>query len=156
MANITGTLKRISAKEMEGKYGPTKAYSILLETNDGDEWISVGFKNPSDSISEGDTVILEVEVKGKYKNIKKNTAIMNLSGDKPSEQVKTVESSGPFNAKPAATAPAFDKQRMIVRQNALGHATQLVINCAPDKSKTPEVIINIAKQFEAYAMGDNE
>lgn len=95
----------------------------------GEDWIDIGFKKPS--FNKGD--MIEAEVEGQYNKLK---------------SVKVVGNGG---------SSGSNRDRVIVRQNALGHATQIALAKAPEdstSSEVAEVVIKLAEKFEAWVLGD--
>ena len=100
---------------------------------------------------------------GQYKNIKGSVSVVGGGVATPA----AVEGSAPRSAPSGASygrsiafpLPPLDGQRVIVRQNALGHATK-AITCRlglEDHYRDDELadrIIAMARQFEAYVAGD--
>ena len=64
--------------------------------------------------------------------------------------------SGPQDAAiQQASKVSFSKDRSIIRQNSLSHATQISIANQSTKGKiSAEDVIALARQFEAYSTGD--
>lgn len=136
MGNVTGVVDGYSSKfnkasiQVNGTWYGTKA-----------EW----YKGPELDTLKGQTVSFD-DGGGKFlKNVK-------------------VVAGGPSGEAPAARAPAvgfpidpLDKQRSIIRQNSLAHATSVILN-GGFAFKSPEdmaqAIVGLAPTFEAYSAGD--
>lgn len=102
---------------------------------------------------------------GQYKNIKGSVSVVGGGAATPA----SLDAPAPRATAPAASygrsitfpLPPLDGQRVIVRQNALGHATKVVVELTSKAYDEPatenelaEAIINLARQFEAYVAGD--
>lgn len=100
---------------------------------------------------------------GQYNNIKGSVTVVGGGAATPAAG----EGSAPRSAAPAASygrssiafpLPPLDGQRVIVRQNALGHATKLVVEAGyhsgEDSNASADLIIELARKFEAYVAGD--
>lgn len=138
MSIITG---EVEAKAKTGK-------SIMVNG----VWYSAYSSATLDGVSKGDTVSFEEQVKGSFHNIKGKVSV----GGSPVEGCTAT----------GATVPAkvglpikLDRERSIIRQNALTNAREYVIYAkrANDNFNvdidTP-LIIEIAREFEAYTSGD--
>ena len=101
---------------------------------------------------------------GQYKNIKGSVSVVGGGVATPASveasAPRSAPSGGSYGRSIAFPLPPLDGQRVIVRQNALGHATKVVmeqdrgwIEGATD-SEMADRIINLARQFEAYVAGD--
>jgi len=90
---------------------------------------------------EGDTVIVDYEMNGQYTNVQKITVLAGESAPKPN-----VFDSAPKNN--------TNVQKSIVRQNALSHATSVVLNKDIVKDYNNDDIANeiirVAQKFENY------
>jgi len=130
--NVTGQVDEIVVREVAGYDSP--AYDIMV----GGKKYGHGFSKPSFNV--GDTITFEVQVvkKGKYTNY-------NI-------QRETVR-AGVESAVASAPPEGYDRNRSIVRQNSLAHATQLVIATGiGDVQKAAELAVEVARVFEAYSM----
>lgn len=114
---------------------------------DGYDWLNNKFKTVDAHINVGDVV--DVSAKdGKFWN-----KIMSGSGGAPTTTAETHTQSRVLDL------PVFvAKERAIIRQNALTHATAIVMGSSLDvKNYKPEAIaqevIDTARQLEAYASG---
>ena len=132
MSMITG---EVQAKAKTGK-------SIMVN----DVWYGAFASATLDGVNKGDTVTFEsvLDKTGKYNNIKGK-----------------VEKGGGTAAAPTADGafkvlkPSLDRDRCIIRQNALTNARELYCAIEEYSSMTaPSVIIGIAREFEAYTSGD--
>lgn len=126
---MKGTVEVVTSKMVDTKYGSKPAYRAKV----GDTWIDVGFKKPP--FQKGD--VIEYEVEGQYNKL---------------VSAKVVSSGA------SAAAPAGNRDRIIVRQNALGHATQIVLALLPDERPSTEVVAErvtqIASRLEHWVMDD--
>jgi len=102
---------------------------------------------------------------GQYKNIKGSVSVVGggvatpaaIEGSAP----RSAPSGGSYGRSIAFPLPPLDGQRVIVRQNALGHATKVVAEVLYKMDEEPmddaafaSRIIDLARQFEAYVAGD--
>lgn len=101
---------------------------------------------------------------GQYKNIKGSVSVVGGGAATPA----SLDAPAPRAAAPAASygraiafpLPPLDGQRVIVRQNALGHSTKVVMEqggawtAGVSDAEISDRIINLARQFEAYVAGD--
>ena len=141
MPQVSGVVQALSTKDVNTKYGIKPTFSVNV---DG-VWYSNGFKKPVE-IEKGDTVNIEHDG-GKYKNI------VSMS--------KTAAGAGGASASPASSGGGrsgggTDVQRAIIRQNALAHATAVVMGTLSAKPKRADVIkdvITTARCFESYSNG---
>jgi hypothetical protein len=135
MPQVNGTVTATSTKKVNTKYGEKDTFSICV---DG-VWYSNGFTQPT--VDKGDTVTLEHDG-GKYKNI--------ISVSKTAGGGAAAPSGG------GTSRGGTDVQRAIIRQNALAHATSVVLATKPAKQDRADVIkdvITAARCFEAYSNG---
>jgi hypothetical protein len=157
MAFKTGTIESVAKT---GK-------SVKIEG----QWYGAFAKSQLSSAGVGDTIAftyVSVEKEGTtFHNIKGNVTLKEGAGGGAATPAAG-EPSAPRAAAPAASygrssisfplAP-LDGQRVIVRQNALGHATKLIVDAYPkdpdaDVSVLADTIISIARKFESYVAGD--
>lgn len=140
--NISGKVEDISAREVNGKFGPSVAYDVVI----GGKKYGHGFKKPDFEI--GDDVSFDVSVKqnGKYTNYDIDYASVRAGIQAAAKSVaQSTETDG------------YDRNRSIVRQNSLSHATNLVTAIGvTDLNKGIEAIIATAKRFEAYSMQEEK
>ena len=73
--NATGTVERMSSREVTTRNGPATSYSLMV----AGEWYSAGFAEPK--CNEGDNVEFGVTQNGQYKNINKNSIRVVGAGD---------------------------------------------------------------------------
>lgn len=102
-----------------------------------------------------------------YNNIKGNVSVSGGGGGSPTSEASAPRSAAPasFGGRSSITFPLapLDGQRVIVRQNALSHATKVYMdgdyhNVSPsgrtDCELVADDIILLARKFEAYVAGD--
>lgn len=132
---MKGTVERITSKQVNTKYGMKPAYKAKI----GDTWVDVGFKKPV--FNEGDEV--EFEVVGQYNKLTTVTVLSSGGGG-----------TGGSNA------GGTSRDRVIVRQNALSHATALVIAMLPEKKPSSDVVaervMQLAEKFEGWVLDRGE
>jgi len=144
MATVNGVVEAVSTKF--GKF------SIMVNGN----WYATKMEWAKVQPNKGDTVTFD-DGGGKFlKNVK-----ITGGGEAPSATPATV-GGGAYVPKNRGTFPIGleDGQRSIIRQNALTNARELVVSTISggkfDKDKTVALILEIAKEFEAYTAGDIE
>lgn len=99
---------------------------------------------------------------GQYKNIKGSVSVVGGGAATPAavegSAPRSAPSGGSYGRSIAFPLPPLDGQRVIVRQNALGHATKMVMDAgmydSNDLAGTAAKIIEAARHFEAYVAGD--
>jgi hypothetical protein len=159
MAFKTGTIESVAKT---GK-------SVKIEG----QWYGAFAKSQLGSAGVGDTIAftyVSVEKEGTtFHNIKGNVTLKEGGGGGAATPAPDVPSA-PRTTAPAASygrasisfplAP-LDGQRVIVRQNALAHATKLVVEASEwsdpsdsDLAQNADFIIEIARKFESYVAGD--
>lgn len=115
----------------------------------GEDWYSAFDASQMAGIGRGDHVEFDFAPKGMYKNIKGNVS-------------KVADSGGATTGVSTEVAkPSLARERTIIRQNALSHATTLVVantnvSDPTEMDSTVEEIIRVARMFEAYATGDSD
>ena len=156
---ITGTVESQSKKEVKTKFGMKPTWSLKI---DG-EWYACGFTDPR--VSAGDVIAFSF-TEGKYgKEIDKGTIMKTGAAPAAPTYTATVtpapKSAAPVGNRPFPIPPLHG-DRAIIRQNALSHAARLMASFGiatdkedlPDWDKTAELVIHVARKFEAYACGD--
>ncbi len=156
MAFKTGTIESVAKT---GK-------SVKIEG----QWYGAFAKSQLGSAGVGDTIAftyVSVEKDGTtFHNIKGNVTLKEGGGSMTATPAAG-EPSAPRSAAPAASygrssisfplAP-LDGQRVIVRQNALGHATKLWVDGKyaehVEAAYSATAIIELARKFESYVAGD--
>ena len=102
---------------------------------------------------------------GQYKNIKGSVSFVGGGAATPASldapAPRSAPSGGSYGRSITFPLPPLDGQRVIVRQNALGHATKVVAEVLYKMDDEPmddaafaSRIIDLARQFEAYVAGD--
>ena len=136
--NVTGQVEEIISREVETKFGVKPVYDVVM----GGKKYGHGFNAPT--FKEGDTVSFDVDVKqnGKYTNY-------NIRPETVRAGVESAVASAP--------SEGYDRNRSIVRQNSLAHATNLVIATGVGSAeKAAELAVEVARVFEAYSMCEDE
>ena len=156
MTMMTGVVEQVSQKEVNTKWGAKPTYSFKVNGS----WVSHGFK------SHGANVGDEVEFDGETTTYGLQTKAVRITtrgaGVPPST---SVPSSTPARAPSAYNSrvfpiPALHGDRSIVRQNALARATELYVGARGGKpfdldvKEVSDVVISLARKFEAYTAGD--
>lgn len=134
--NVSGKVEDIIAREVNGY--DTPAYDIMVN---GKKY-GHGFSKPKFDVGDEITFDVDVVKKGKYTNY-------NIQR----ESVR----QGVVAAAKSAGEDGYDRNRSIVRQNSLAHATALVTSMGvTDFNKGITAIITAAKRFEAYSMQEEQ
>lgn len=112
-----------------------------------DLWYSVYSPSQMDGVEKGCEVEFDFIKKGEWNNVKGN--------------VKVLSSDGGTAVEVTVGKASLARERSIVRQNALGHATALCISQGFDSDADNNIslaneIVSIARVFEAYATGDSD
>jgi hypothetical protein len=158
--NVTGIVEQLGTKPVNTKFGSKTTYSAKVNG----QWFRFGFKDPKFTV--GDSVSLEY-TPGQYgnevTNFGKSTATTPAAAAVATPEATPAPAPRPSyggSGKGVFPIPALDGQRSIVRQNALTNARELFAASQPkgfDIGEAQlEVIINIAKTFEAYTAGDRD
>jgi hypothetical protein len=151
-------IENITTKEVTTKFGPKPAYTIVANG----ERFSYGFKKPVFTI--GDEVDFQYTENTYGKNvdmtsvqmIKKGTGVLvapSISTASPGK----APYSPPSKVFPI---PLLHGDRAIVRQNSITNATKAVCDyldsndAIDDVQQYADLIIEIARKFEAYSCGD--
>lgn len=149
-------IENITTKEVTTKFGPKPAYTITASG----ERFSYGFKKPAFAI--GDEVDFQYTENTYGKNvdlasvqmIKKGTGAPTPSA--PTSSPAKAPYSPPSKVFPI---PLLHGDRAIVRQNSITNATKAVFDFSgvdgpEDIDSYAEMIIAVARKFEAYSCGD--
>jgi len=152
MASCSGVVEAVGSKDVEIKRGPkagstSKVYSFKI---DG-EWYKTGFKS---MVNKGDNVSFNY-TDGAYGKDVQVASLSKLDGGaepvSAGERMATVASGYGF------PMGLRDKGRAINRQNALTNAVAyLSVVDTEGVMITPDLVIEIARKFEAYTTGDIE
>jgi len=119
-----GIVEAVKVNEVNTRNGVKNSYNILLDGSWYNSFKDYGAKK-------GDRVVITYTENGQYKNIDS----VNID-----TQVPVVNNN-----------IVVDTQTAIIRQNALGHATTIVLSNSQDRLEVKvEKIIDVAKQLEAY------
>lgn len=153
-------IENITTKDVNTKFGPKPAYTIMANG----ERFSYGFKKPTFAI--GDEIDFQFTESTYGKQVDPVSVRMIKKGTGTPATLSATVSSAPTKTYTPPTKvfpiPPLHGDRAIVRQNSITNATKLI---ADMQSKSKEVrnevelaniIIEIAKMFEAYSCGDND
>jgi len=99
------------------------------------------------SVNKGDTVEFNFTQKGQYKNIDGPVTVVGGQQQAPAQPAKGYSS-------PVPRADDTERQRMIVRQNALTNAVTFALGNLKKGEVTTDTVIQIAQEFEYYTSGD--
>jgi len=153
-------VENISTKEVNTKFGPKPTYTVVAN---GDRY-SYGFKKPAFKI--GDEIEFQFSEDTYGKKIDHASVRMLKKSDGTAPPVTATTAPARSGFTPAAKVfpiPPLHGDRAIVRQNSVTNATKLVsdvlskskgdvdIKCYDDAA---QLIIKIAREFEAYSCGD--
>ena len=119
----------------------------------GDLWYGAFTAATLDGVERGDEVSFEsvLDKTGKYNNIKgsvkKGGTTAPVSGASSEGTLKVLK-------------PTLDRERSIIRQNALTNARELYTSFLADSEDLSETVIktilSVAREFEAYTSGDSD
>jgi hypothetical protein len=159
MTMINGIVEEVQTKNVVTKFGEKPTWSIKV----AGQWFKCGFKNPN--VEVGFQVDFD-SITGKYGSETSKVNILSRTVATPPASGASVIAAGAVRS----SAPSYSREkvfpipplhgdRSIVRQNALARATELFIGACGGKayavdSSTCQMIIKLAKQFEAYTSGD--
>lgn len=150
------TIENITTKEVTTKFGPKPAYTIIANG----ERFSYGFKKPTFGIGD------EIDFQFTENTYGKNVDLTSVQMIKKGSGVATATASAsPAKAPYSPPAkvfpiPLLHGDRAIVRQNSITNATKAVCDYVGSKEDVAtiqdyaEIIIEIARKFEAYSCGD--
>jgi hypothetical protein len=148
---ISGVVSKKSRKKRTTPYGEKWATSFQIN---GD-WYSGGFKDYND-VNEGDTVQATWEANSRgYKDIKAISVTGKAVGEAGTPEATVVPIGGggaPRSGGRTFPVDPLAPERTINRQNALTNAVNYCNGL--DTPQTPEDILMIAREFEAYTCGD--
>ena len=140
MTQVTGVIEATTDK--------FNKFNVLL---DNGKWYSA-MKEPNPKPVKGQTITFDSGSTGKYLNN------VRIEGGAPAPAAKPASSGGSYSANSTArTFPVapLAPERTINRQNALTNAVAYVTSCYEDSdTATPELIVEVARKFEAYTTGD--
>ena len=149
------TIENITTKEVTTKFGPKPAYTIIANG----ERFSYGFKKPTFGIGD------EIDFQFTENTYGKNVDLTSVQMIKKGTGVPATASASPAKAPYSPPAkvfpiPLLHGDRAIVRQNSITNATKAVCDYVGSKEDVAtiqdyaEIIIEIARKFEAYSCGD--
>lgn len=156
---INAIVEQVSVKPRMTKFGQKDTFSFKAQG----EWFNTGFKKHP--LNVGDAVSCDY-VDGSYG---KDVDVSTIKKGTPSPN--TVPAPGPAKAGPVNGStyggkgvfpiPPLDGQRSIVRQNCVTNARELVAAQFGGKpftigDDTINLVIHVARQFEAYSCGDSD
>lgn len=133
------------------------------------EWYGAFAASSLNGCKAGDTVSFawSPSKDGRYKNIKGSVNVTGGGAATPTSPEASAPRSAPSGGSYGRSSitfplPPLDGQRVIVRQNALGHATKILVEGYHLKEKLEDGfdteicdrIIAMARQFESYVAGD--
>ena len=150
-------IENITTKEVTTKFGPKPAYTIIANG----ERFSYGFKKPTFAI--GDEVDFQYTENTYGKNVDMTSVQMLKKGTgAPTPSTSTaVPPKAPYSPPSKVfPIPLLHGDRAIVRQNSVTNATKAVADYLDSNEDVDTVlayadlIIEIARKFEAYSCGD--
>lgn len=153
------TIENITTKEVTTKFGPKPAYTIVA----GGERFSYGFKKPTFAI--GDTVDFQYTENTYGKNVDLTSVRMLSKGTGAPAPVASSGGGSKGSYSPPSKVfpiPPLHGDRAIVRQNSITNATKAladyIVHSEADVGANideyADLIINMARKFEAYSCGD--
>lgn len=150
-------IENITTKEVTTKFGPKPAYTIVA----GGERFSYGFKKPAFAI--GDEVDFQYTENTYGKNVDLASVQMIKKGTGAPTPSASTASPGKAPYSPPSKVfpiPLLHGDRAIVRQNSITNATKAVadfvkdVNVIDSVDDYADLIIRVARKFEAYSCGD--
>ena len=150
---LKGIVEQTGSKDATTKFGVKKIYSVKI----GGNWVSAGFKDPK--VASGDEVKCEAETTT-YGLQTKVIEILNRGVGMPLPVAAAKPTVSKQWQEKVFPVPALHGDRSIIRQNSLHRAAYLYIaSRAGTKGfetgdEIVDVIIHLARRFEAYSAGD--
>lgn len=149
------TIENITTKEVTTKFGPKPAYTIIANG----ERFSYGFKKPTFAI--GDEIDFQFTENTYGKNVDLTSVQMIKKGTGTPVTASASPAKAPYSPPSKVfPIPLLHGDRAIVRQNSITNATKAVCDYVGSKEDVAtiqdyaEIIIEIARKFEAYSCGD--
>jgi hypothetical protein len=150
MRNIEGVVERTNERSVNTARGQATAYSALLQTGDGEEWFSFGFKRPTIEAGQQVTFV------AKSRTFKMRDGGTGTSWDADPNTLEVVKSTPPKAAgrkasggnMKSAVAAADSRQRSIVLQTAYKIAPLIV--CGALEQSLVTLPTKKADKFDAY------
>ena len=150
-------IENITSKDVNTKFGPKPAFSIMANG----ERFSYGFKKPTFQIGDEVDFQFTENTYGKNVDLTSVRLIAKGAGAPPatSSAPSTPAARPAYGAPKPFPIPALHGDRAIVRQNSVTNATKLVVESQKqgtlaDMEAAADLIIEIARKFEAYSCGD--
>jgi hypothetical protein len=148
------TIENITTKEVTTKFGPKPAYTIVANG----ERFSYGFKKPTFGI--GDEIDFQYTENTYGKNVDLTSVQMIKKGSGAPVTASASPAKAPYSP-PAKVfpIPLLHGDRAIVRQNSITNATKAVQDFGGGAEletieEYAEIIVKVARMFEAYSCGD--
>lgn len=149
-------VENITTKEVTTKFGPKPAYTIVANG----ERFSYGFKKPAFKI--GDEIDFQFTENTYGKNVDLASVQLIAKGTgAPTPPPSTSTAPAKAYGAPAKVfpIPALHGDRAIVRQNSITNATKAVADFVDNgdigtMDVYADLIIAVARKFEAYSCGD--
>ena len=160
MATVKGVVEKVWLNEVPSKFSKSGTSTSVTYVIDGNRY-SGGFlkAGASPAATEGDTVEIMYDDGTRFNNVKALTVVSRGSGISVSPASGGGASSGGSKYRQNGTEGGFPihplaYERALDRRNALNAAILYAINTEESKDIDTEMIIDIAKRFEAYTTGD--
>lgn len=158
--NPVRIIKVGEVREIQTKYGAKKKRWYTVETMDTNEKMEVGYflKKDSLDVKVGDEVLMDLSRDGKYINCK-NIEIFEpgaIKSECPQEESPTDYKEVYAKGDPEEDNIWIEKDKRIARQNALRHATKIVVEACiqPEQtltgSEVANLVLNIAPTIYEY------
>jgi hypothetical protein len=140
--SITGIASAMSSKWNDKLKQETGSICV-----DG-TWYNGKSKALIEGVAKGDKVTVNYSINGTFKNLEGNVAVLEkgAGGSQPSY----IGAASNKQSYPTKGMPELDRQRLILRQNALTNA----VNFVNKDDATVEEVLRVAAKFEAYTSGD--
>jgi len=143
LESVTGIATAVSSKWNDKLKQETG--SICVDGN----WYNGKSKALIEGVSKGDKVTVNYTMNGTFKNLDGNVVIVE-KGSGGGQPTYIGSTSSNKQSYPTKGLPELDRQRLILRQNALTNA----VNFTGTGDVSIEEVLKIARQFEAYTSGD--
>ena len=147
LESITGIATATSSKWNDKLKQETG--SICVDGN----WYNGKSKALIEGVSKGDKVTVNYTMNGTFKNLEGNVVVLE-KGAGGGQPTFIGSASSNKQSYPTKGMPELDRQRLILRQNALTNAVAFTGTELTAVDVSVEDVIKIARQFEAYTSGD--
>ena len=161
MPVVTGTVKAISTKSGEGKFGPWTLYNMkIAETNGQENWYGFGNKHPGVREETHIQFFAKKNQKGYWEGDKDTIELVD-GGQAPAPAAPRHNQAAAPQSAPSAPARQVDRQSSITLQTAFKVSTDLVngmmaagiykppLNSQDKKEKAQEMTVALVEKLAA-------